>query len=88
MSGYVGGNSGYSGGSSGYSSGASSSGGSGSSGTSGASSSGGPGEATFESQMQQQEAQSREDSLIETQANVQINQNNAVAQTSAGVGRE
>jgi hypothetical protein len=38
--------------------------------------------------MQQQEAQSREDSLIETQANVQINQNNAVAQTSAGVGRE
>jgi hypothetical protein len=38
--------------------------------------------------MQQQEAQSQEDSLIETQANVVINQNNAVAQTSAGVGRE
>jgi hypothetical protein len=51
-------------------------------------SSGGTGEATFQSQMQQQEQQSQEDSLIETQANVIINQNNAVAQTSAGVGRE
>jgi hypothetical protein len=81
MSDYVSGNSGYSGGS-GYS------GSSGGSGASGAGSSGGPGEATFESQMQQQAAQSREDSIIETQTNVQINQNNAVAQTSAGVGRE
>ena len=60
-------------------------------GTSSTTSSGGSsgaGEATFQAQMQQEEAQSREDSLIETQANVVINQNNAVAQTSAGVGRE
>jgi hypothetical protein len=48
----------------------------------------GAGEATFQAQMQQEEEQSREDSLIETQANVVINQNNAVAQTAAGVGRE
>jgi hypothetical protein len=53
--------------------------------TSGAS---GTGESTFQAEMQQQEQQSQEDSLIETQANVVINQNNAVAQTSAGVGRE
>ena len=50
--------------------------------------SGGPGQATFEAQMQQMEAQSREDSLIEMQANVAINQNNSAAQTSQGIGHE
>lgn len=48
----------------------------------------GPGEATFQSQMQAEEAQSHEDSIIEMQANIVINQNNAVAQTSASVGRD
>jgi hypothetical protein len=60
----------------------------GASSTSSSSGSSGSGEATFQAEMQQEEAQSQEDSLIETQANVVINQNNAVAQTSAGVGRE